>query len=96
MNSDRIEAIRGVVSDLQVVDGKEDFVIGAALKNAGGIAAAGLAVAGLAGAASAGLQSSWEPSGGREPDEVLRRVARRVDSVSSLGMRVPDTRFRRP
>lgn len=56
----RLDLIRGVVSELQVRQAEEDFVFSNADKAAGGLAAAALSIDGLAGAATGALLSSGD------------------------------------
>jgi hypothetical protein len=52
--------IKGIISELQVRQSEEDFVVSNSDKAAGGAAAAGLAIGGLAGAATGALLSSGD------------------------------------
>ena len=56
----KLEVIRGVVSDLHISQGEEDFVFTNADKSAGAGAAVGLAVGGLAGAATGAVYNSGD------------------------------------
>jgi hypothetical protein len=59
-SSNRLDLIKGIVSELQVRQAEEHFVFTNADKTAGGMAAAGLAIDGLAGAATGALLSSGD------------------------------------
>ena len=56
----KFEVIRGMVSDLYISQGEENFLFTNADKTAGGAAAVGLAVGGLAGAATGAIYNSGD------------------------------------
>ncbi len=75
-SSNRLDLIKGVVSELQVRPTEEDFVFTNADKTAGGMTAAGLAIDGLAGAATGALLSSGDTA-----DKVYKFVCKVGDQI---------------
>lgn len=75
-SSQRLDLIKGVISELQVRQAEEDFVFTNADKNSGGVAAAVLAIGGLSGAATGALLSSGDTA-----DKVYKFVCKVGDYI---------------
>ena len=75
-SSQRLDLIKGVVSELQVRQLEEDFVFTNTDKTAGGMAAAVLSIGGLSGAATGALLSSGDTA-----DKVYKFVCKVGDQI---------------